>query len=230
LRNGRLSVSLEQSELPGVMAAIAEQSGIEIQVIGLAEPVLLTESFSELPLEVGLRRLLRDLAATFVYSEAVPEPRLKRVLVMPHRAGESQESIPTAELHLAALRESHEGERLSAADEFARTFGGAPAARGATPESAARGATAGSTEANESDDSSPQSALELLFGTSGGSEAPGSAPEQPVPPSAQDGEPPGRDPEAPGAAPQQPVPPALLDSFGLGQRPDGEAPPPDPGF
>jgi hypothetical protein len=215
VRDGTLSVSLEESELPDVMAAIAEQSGIEIQVTGLEEPIRLTDSFSELPVEAGLRRLLSDLAATFVYSDAEPEPRLKRVLVMPHRAGEPDESVAATEVQLAALRESREGEPVSAGDELIGLFHGASDARGGTATSGVRGQTAQPGEPDESGDSSAQSALDLLFGTSGRSQAPDSAPEQPVPPSAQDRIGPGRepDPSAGGGEPDEANPQSELDLF-----------------
>ena len=72
------------------MASIARQSGVYIRVSDAAHPVKLTDSFVELPLADGLRRLLRGGSHVFIYSDSGPNARLGKVIVMSIRSVESQ--------------------------------------------------------------------------------------------------------------------------------------------
>ena len=88
--DGKLSVMLVDAPLRDVMARIARQSGVTIRVAGADHPVKLTDSFVGLPLEDGLRRLLRGGSHVFVYSDSGPNPRLEQVIVMSIRSGEPE--------------------------------------------------------------------------------------------------------------------------------------------
>jgi hypothetical protein len=79
---GKLSVSLSEARFHDVMAAIARQSGIQIISVGQVTPATLTESFSGLSLEDGLRRLLRGKNYVLTYSGTEREGRITKVLVM----------------------------------------------------------------------------------------------------------------------------------------------------
>jgi len=72
----RLTVKLIQVPLRDVLLAIAQQSGLRI----FLDPALddrLSLAFSNLPLEVGLRRLLGDRSALFLYTSPGEEGGLK---------------------------------------------------------------------------------------------------------------------------------------------------------
>jgi hypothetical protein len=89
---GKLSVSLREAKIHDVMEAIARQSGMQIIFVGQAAQATLTESFSRLPLEDGLRRLLRGKNYLLVYSETERESRITKVFVM-FRTGEPAEDV-----------------------------------------------------------------------------------------------------------------------------------------
>ncbi len=79
---GRLTVSLKEAKLGDVMEAIAHQSGIEINVNNEVSQATITEAFVGLPLEDGLRRLMRGMNYTIVYSGAVPKQGITQIFVM----------------------------------------------------------------------------------------------------------------------------------------------------
>jgi hypothetical protein len=79
---GKLSVSLREARIHDVMEAIARQSGIQIIFVGQAAQATLTEYFSGLPLEDGLRRLLRSRNYMLMYSGTERESRIAKVFVM----------------------------------------------------------------------------------------------------------------------------------------------------
>jgi hypothetical protein len=82
--DGKLSVSLSEARFYDVMDAIAHQTGIQITFVGQASHVPLTESFSGLSLEDGLRRLLRGKNYLLMYAGTGAESRIARVLVISH--------------------------------------------------------------------------------------------------------------------------------------------------
>lgn len=96
IRDGNLSVSLENSSRREVMKAISEQSGIDIVFIGTGEEVLLTDSLSEVPLDEGIRRLLQGASTAFVYTGKGSERRLKRVFVVLGAVLDPQEATAEA--------------------------------------------------------------------------------------------------------------------------------------
>jgi hypothetical protein len=89
---GKLSVSLKEARIHDVMEAIARQSGIQIIFVGQAAQATLTEFFSGLPLEDGLRRLLRGKSYLLMYSETERESRITKVFVI-FRTGEPAEDV-----------------------------------------------------------------------------------------------------------------------------------------
>jgi hypothetical protein len=70
------------SLLYDVMEAIARQSGIQIIFVGQPAQATLTEYFSGLPLEDGLRRLLRSRNYMLMYSGTERESRIAKAFVM----------------------------------------------------------------------------------------------------------------------------------------------------
>lgn len=89
---GKLSVSLREARIHDVMEAIARQSGIQIIFVGQTAQATLTGSFSGLPLEDGLRRLLRGMSYVLMYSETERESRISKVFVI-SRTGEPAEDV-----------------------------------------------------------------------------------------------------------------------------------------
>jgi len=90
--DGKLSVSLREARFYDVMDAIAQQTGIQITFVGRATQVPLTESFSGLSLEDGLRRLLRGKNYMFMYSGTGAKSRIASVFVISH-SGEPVEDF-----------------------------------------------------------------------------------------------------------------------------------------
>jgi hypothetical protein len=88
--DGRLRVSIENEKLQKVMGEIAQKAGIRIVINGSADEYL-TIHFDYLPLEKGLKKLLRGRNYVFVYFPEEPSqvPTVKQVLVFP----KSEETI-----------------------------------------------------------------------------------------------------------------------------------------
>ena len=82
VRHGILTVSLKNAPLKQVLTFIGQQGGIEIRLAGSGGHPLITDSFMDLPLEVGLRRLLEGVNHVLVYSAHGSEQRIAQVFVM----------------------------------------------------------------------------------------------------------------------------------------------------
>ena len=122
---GRLTVLLKEAKLGDVMEAIAHQSGIEINVNNEVGQATITEAFVGLPLEDGLRRLMRGMNYTIVYSGAVPKQRITQVFVM-SRSIDKQEHTVNAGASLAeAIKDTFD------THQFAETVKAAITAEGA---------------------------------------------------------------------------------------------------
>ena len=100
VEGGKLSVSLRGARFQDVMDAISLQGGIEISLVGEAGQTTLTESFTGLPLEDGLVRLLWDKNFAFVYSVVEGERRVTNVIVTPRRSGQPAEAPPSTTVFL----------------------------------------------------------------------------------------------------------------------------------
>jgi len=128
---GMLSVSLREVGLREVMAAIARQAGLQVSFLGAVGQTTLTASFVGLPLEDGLRRLLRGLDYAFVYTGTGAARRVGQVFVMSGAADQPQAVAvetggePSAAV-TAALREAIDTQR------FAEMLKAAIAAAGGT--------------------------------------------------------------------------------------------------
>jgi hypothetical protein len=82
--DGRLSVALNNAPFRSVMAVISQESGIDIRVLGKRDPRPLTDTFDDLPVEDGLRRLLKGNSQGHMlrYAGRAPDRRLKQVFVL----------------------------------------------------------------------------------------------------------------------------------------------------
>lgn len=87
-RDGHLRVSVENQKFQKVMDEVAQKAGIEIVINHTADEDL-TIDFDYLPLEKGLKKLLRGSNYMFIYrSGEVPRSvRLVQVLVLPKPEG-----------------------------------------------------------------------------------------------------------------------------------------------
>jgi hypothetical protein len=121
---GKLSVSLREARLHDVMEAIARQSGIQITFVGQAAQATLTESFSRLPLEDGLRRLLRGKSYVLMYSGTEGVSRITKVFVM-FPTGEPAEDVGEQTSSVAeAMHEAFNTERFAETVRVAITAAG----------------------------------------------------------------------------------------------------------
>ena len=82
VRHGTLIVSLKNAPLKKVLTSIERQGDIEMRFAGGGGYPLITDSFMDLPLEVGLRRLLEGVNHVIVYSAHGSERRIAQVFVM----------------------------------------------------------------------------------------------------------------------------------------------------
>jgi hypothetical protein len=99
-RDGRLSVTAERVPLTRILEAVAREVGLEL--VGLDRfDELVSVSFSDLPFEEGLRRLLRDISYVVIDDPREPgDGRLTRILVFGVAgASEGRAEAGTAGLH-----------------------------------------------------------------------------------------------------------------------------------
>jgi hypothetical protein len=76
IREGLLSVKLRHAPMADVLLAIGAQAGFEVIIRGdLSAPV--TWSFSDLPLDEGIRRLLADSALVMIYAPSQGQAGLR---------------------------------------------------------------------------------------------------------------------------------------------------------
>ena len=122
---GRLTVLLKEAKLGDVMGAIAHQSGIEINVNNEVGQATITEAFVGLPLEDGLRRLMRGMNYTVVYSGAVPKQGITQVFVVSRSIDQPEHFIKAGVPLAEAIKDTFDTHR------FAETVKAAIAAEGA---------------------------------------------------------------------------------------------------
>src|SRR5215510_6649288 len=115
-RGGLLSVRVRDSSWEAVLKEIERQTGISIRVMGVPAGTL-THEFNALPLEKGLRRLLRDANLLFIYSSGKDpsEAVLEHVWLFP------KEGIATA-----VTQVSHPSHRVVAAEALSGEEGTKP--------------------------------------------------------------------------------------------------------
>jgi len=125
IHQGRLSVQLQDAEIGDVLAAIGRQAGITIW--GDPRPgTRVSTQFSGIPLDEGLRRLLRlaSLSSTMVYANS---PTGATVLTAVHVFEEATGSAPPPPLAAEPPAEGdREEEGLSFAEALARLSSAVP--------------------------------------------------------------------------------------------------------
>jgi hypothetical protein len=110
-RDGLLRVSVENQKFQKVMDEVAQKAGIEIVINHTADEDL-TINFDYLPLEKGLKKLLRGRNYVFVYfsKEASQAARVQQVLVFPkseeRREANIKGSTESGFAHLARQKET----------------------------------------------------------------------------------------------------------------------------
>ncbi|MGH7769264.1 MAG: HEAT repeat domain-containing protein [Candidatus Binatia bacterium] len=106
--NGRLTAKLRDVPLPAVLAAVGAQNGIRIFVSAQVHKRV-TADFRGLPLEEGLRRLLRGTNVAYFYTKRAAGGgknaalKLIRVDVLPGPAGEADIEVVDDDEGVAAL-------------------------------------------------------------------------------------------------------------------------------
>jgi hypothetical protein len=87
VKDNLLTVKLKHVLLEKVLTEIANQTGIQISIDGPMEE-LVSADFSDLPLDKGMKRLLRDVDHIFIYRGAkarAPEPEIRKVIIYSKR-------------------------------------------------------------------------------------------------------------------------------------------------
>lgn len=83
---GRLTVDVRDAPLDEVLAAVGEEAGVAIQIRGdLTAPV--TQSFADVPLDEGIRRLLRGHSYMLASNDAGQGRRLEISILTSHPVG-----------------------------------------------------------------------------------------------------------------------------------------------
>ena len=98
VEDGRLTVKLKDIPLEKVLMGIADQTGIQIICYGPLEG-LVSADFADLPVDEGLRRLIRDLDHIFIYGggeKRNSEPEIKKVLVYSKKDKKPNEGLRTS--------------------------------------------------------------------------------------------------------------------------------------
>lgn len=97
LQDELLTVHLHQIPWAVVLEELHQQTGILFRIEGSLEGTV-TEDFTDLPLEKGLRRLLRTTNLLLLYSktgtEGAAESRLSQVWILPREKGDTSETPP----------------------------------------------------------------------------------------------------------------------------------------
>jgi hypothetical protein len=93
LRDGQLSVALDNAPLRQVMAELSRLTGIEIRFKNFHQQLMLNQHFENVPLEQGLRFLLRGIDSMFVYAGIDKNRRLTRILLLGDNTGNAEEVV-----------------------------------------------------------------------------------------------------------------------------------------
>jgi len=90
-----LTLKATDAPLIEVLTRIVNETGIRITLHGEPDDVL-TADFSDLPLDKGLRRLLKDWDYVLIYDQAEgrhESPRIREVIIYPGRGGSMKEGL-----------------------------------------------------------------------------------------------------------------------------------------
>ncbi len=111
---GLLNVSVENQKFERVMDEVAQKTGIQIVIKETIDEDL-TIDFDDLPLEEGLKRLLRGRSSVFVYhpGNTQQSSRLEKVLVFPGPWGGAMAGL----VKMAGKRSTDEAEETADAKE-----------------------------------------------------------------------------------------------------------------
>lgn len=82
MRDGRMTVRLHAGSLRAATRAVSEKTGIEIQFVGEGDRQIEALSFTDIPVEQGLRKILRSTQYAFVFSGGKPDAGITHVLVV----------------------------------------------------------------------------------------------------------------------------------------------------
>ena len=103
-RGGRLSVAVQGGTLPRLASTISDRSGVPILLDSALAKALVTARFQDLPLDEGLRQILRNYDTFFFYGVDKDEPAsLKAVWVYPK--GEARGLAPVPPEKWASTKE-----------------------------------------------------------------------------------------------------------------------------
>lgn len=91
VEDGRLSVEIMDRPLEQVLDAISKKAEVAIIVDDAVEGALVADAFLDLPLDQGLRRLLRDQDAFFYYAAGAG---LQAVWIYPEEEGQGLQPVP----------------------------------------------------------------------------------------------------------------------------------------
>jgi HEAT repeat protein len=95
-KDGRLTVNAENDSLRQILDEISERARVAIAGPKGAEATLVSVNFEHLPLDVGLRQLLKDYDAFFYYGKERPEgATLRAVWIFPAGAAKGLAPIPS---------------------------------------------------------------------------------------------------------------------------------------
>jgi len=107
LKNDRLTVNVKDAAFEKVLKEIGEQARIKIVCDGTIDRTL-SENFSDLPLEKGLKRLTRDLNCVFIYEPKASddgEDKIIEIVIIPDSSpGQVGPSKPAGTAHKRAPR------------------------------------------------------------------------------------------------------------------------------
>ena len=93
VRDQRMTLNVQGGSLRAVLAAVAERSGIDIRFVGEGDRTIGRQSFADVPLEKGLRQLLRETQYAFVYSGKEPDSKIAHVVVVLGPVGGAADSV-----------------------------------------------------------------------------------------------------------------------------------------
>lgn len=95
-KNNRLTLSVEDADLVKVLSEIVDQTGIRVVIYGQLDKTISTR-FSDLPLDEGLRRVVRDFNHVFIYDvgKGKKENPVIREVIIYAEGGEIQKDRET---------------------------------------------------------------------------------------------------------------------------------------
>jgi hypothetical protein len=121
----RLTVQVDRVPLPLVLQQLARQAGLRVSGSDAAGDVVVSAAFRDVPLDEGIRRLLRAQPHVLVFAGARSGPgapertRISQILLVP-RAKPGATDQPTGGPGLTALGDSDPRVRIGALEQWAQ--------------------------------------------------------------------------------------------------------------